>query len=554
MIVQKRAVLAMLHKGWIAFCMAGVLVGIGARTLHYAVIGPAWFDSLLSQIIHLQVLMIIVGFGLLIPTAAIAVVLLVLMVVKRNWCFDRLADQLRTRQWVYALMWGGLFFYNMTIDLDRDTIRVFAPMLLGAFPLLLYRGSSVVRQRVLHGVLAAGLLVIWALAPSVVSSIGLLFWCAWLALLRVLVMRGMARRDVLPVALASLVAFQIGMAHSVRPKDAGAVLLGDKGYPYTFCEIPALNKLYAAVPCDSGGGCDEGFIAEHDTRDLTNIVERHVLDKHLQGRLVHLVCLEDRVQVGMAKSTVEGQFHQENVLEFQATEPTMVRRSLFGGDVGPRLVWDRRHDAVYYSSEFSQRIFRADRGSGVLNRNVADAIYGVNTDSEAFGSHLVENDGLHEGRDSLFIAQWLSGSKIFEVSRSDGKLLATYDPHNGGNHGYAVDEQRGHLWAAGVWGLDVLDIPGGRRLAGTWLGPGVRLPVIDRQHDLVYVPNIVGRLWVFDRNSFALLGSVHVGGGSRNPYLSADGTKLFVGFTKGYAYWETAEIARRFRSRAGSNG
>jgi hypothetical protein len=159
----------------------------------------------------------------------------------------------------------------------------------------------------------------------------------------------------------------------------------------------------------------------------------------------------------------------------------------------------------------------------------------------------VENGSFHDGRDSLFFVQWLSGSKIFEIDRSTLELVKEYDPHHGGSHGIAVDDELNRIWVAGIWGIDVLEVGTGKLLSRARLGLGCRLPVIDRLNDIVYVPNSTGRLWALDRRNFAVLGSLLIGGGSRNPYVSSDGGTLFASALHGYLYWSTAELARRFR-------
>jgi hypothetical protein len=326
----------------------------------------------------------------------------------------------------------------------------------------------------------------------------------------------------------------------------GGIQIGTKDYSYTFCEIASAHKLFVAVPCDGHrNGCDEGYIAEHDTRDLTRQVEHHFFSPAFKGRLIHLLCLEETVQVGMSRSHIDRGGERENVLEFRAEKPAEFQRSLYEASGGSRMAYDRRHHAIFYTSEWSSRIFRLDRTTGRVTDSVSDAIYGRNR--QPFGSHIVVNGSLHEGRDSVFFIQWLSGSKIFEVDRSTLELVREYDAHHGGNHGIVVDDELDRIWITGIWGMDVLEAGTGRLLSRTRLGLGPRIPVIDRRNDIVYVPNSSGRLWALDRRTFEVLGSLLVGGGSRDPYVSLDGGRLYAGAQRGYFYWDTEKLAKRFR-------
>jgi hypothetical protein len=253
----------------------------------------------------------------------------------------------------------------------------------------------------------------------------------------------------------------------------------------------------------------------------------------------------------MVSSDIDGRRYVENILEFEVEDPARYERALFGADVGNCAVYDRKHDAIFYSSEHRQHVFRLDRASGEVDRDVAFAMYGEPEESEERpppGSHHINAEGLHEGRDSLFVAQWAWGSKIFEISRESLDLLQIYDPMNGGNHGVSVDDELDRLWATGAWGVDVLAIPSGEVLARIHLGAGTRIAAIDKVHDLVFVPStFTGRLVVIDRRSMETLGILRAGIEIRHVTVSEDGRRLYASNALGHFYWETDALARRFR-------
>ena len=116
--------------------------------------------------------------------------------------------------------------------------------------------------------------------------------------------------------------------------------------------------------------------------------------------------------------------------------------------------------------------------------------YGLTTGTEA----------VDRGRDSMFAAQWVDGSEIWELGLSDLRIRARYSTHDTGSFGVAVDEEYGRLILSGLWGVNVLDLQTGQVLARKRLGPGVRIAQIDRHHGLIYLGTTFGsHVWVLDR-------------------------------------------------------
>jgi DNA-binding beta-propeller fold protein YncE len=113
-----------------------------------------------------------------------------------------------------------------------------------------------------------------------------------------------------------------------------------------------------------------------------------------------------------------------------------------------------------------------------------------------------------------------------------------------------VDDELDRLWATSPWGADVLAIPGGEVLARVWLGAAIRIAAIDRTHDLVFVPStFTGRIWVLDRRSLELLGSVPVGVECRQVEVSADGRRLYASNALGYYAFDIDRIDRELRGK-----
>jgi hypothetical protein len=538
-------------RRWLRVCAVGIAFSVGVRILHYVPYElPPAVESVLGEILHYQIWNLILVALMLPVTLVVLAVILLLFLFRRRWCLYRQGGRWATRPWLSSVLWTLLLLYNAGLDLDpRISLMCWTslPALLPAI-WISSRDGSKWQKRIEGTVTWAAFFGFWlASYQDPLERTVTLIWAPFVILL---VAFGNPRswlRDRLWIALSFSAVLQVHLSESARRStDHGGTLIGTKGYAYTFCEIAAEHKLFAAVPCDSGGSvCGEGYVAEHDTRDLARQVEHRFFSESFRGRLVHLVCLEDSVQVGMATTVVDGGKARENVMEFSTADPRRFQKSIFPISTGSRLAYDRRHGAIFYTSEWSRRILRVERKTGEHDTRVSDEIYG--TEGSSFGSHLVENGSFHDGRDSLFFVQWLSGSKIFEIDRSTLELVKEYDPHHGGSHGIAVDDELNRIWVAGIWGIDVLEVGTGKLLSRARLGLGCRLPVIDRLNDIVYVPNSTGRLWALDRRNFAVLGSLLIGGGSRNPYVSSDGGTLFASALHGYLYWSTAELARRFR-------
>ena len=88
----------------------------------------------------------------------------------------------------------------------------------------------------------------------------------------------------------------------------------------------------------------------------------------------------------------------------------------------------------------------------------------------------------------------------------------------------------------------------GRTLHRRRTGFIARKPTIDARNGLVYVPTTgAGKILVFDRESFELLGQLPIGNGTRFVYATRNGRWLVGGNLREHFFWDAAELARSFR-------
>jgi len=335
-----------------------------------------------------------------------------------------------------------------------------------------------------------------------------------------------------------------------RPNHGG-VLLGN-GMAYSFCEDVSRGRLYAAV---SGFGSDRfrtGHIIEYDSARLRQLRDLKFFDEEFSGRFVQLLCLPDTIQVAMAQTWISGRPQDENVMEFRIDDPRDVKRSLWVEGMGQSLFWDDKRDAVFYSSEWNNAIFRLDRRTGDVNRSVSAGA--IPEQPQWLYRKVTGSFGIapmpHHGRDSMFVARWLTGSTVYEIDLETLTLRRQLEPRSGCIGALAVDEQYDRLFTASLWGVDVIDLRTGRVERRMRTGTGARTPVIDTQNGLVYVPTTAeGRLRAFDRETLRPVGILPIGGGARLAHFSTTSGRLIVGNRQAHYSWEAAALAARLRSR-----
>jgi PQQ-like domain len=238
-------------------------------------------------------------------------------------------------------------------------------------------------------------------------------------------------------------------------------------------------------------------------------------------------------------------------MEFRIDDPRDVKRSLWGEGMGQSLFWDDKRDAIFYSSEWNNEIFRLDRRTGEVNRSVSAGA--IPEQPQWLYRKVTGSFGIapmpHHGRDSMFVARWLTGSTVYEIDLERLTLRRQLEPRSGCIGALAVDEQYDRLFTASLWGVDVIDLRTGRVERRMRTGTGPRTPVIDTQNGLVYVPTTAeGRLRAFDRETLRPVGILPIGGGARLAHFSPTSGRLFAGNNHAYYSWDAAALAARLRS------
>ena len=538
-------------RWWLRLCAAGAGSLVGARALHYLDLPlPDAVDRLCDRLMQAGLHSSIMWLQLFQPNrfgqAPVLVVLLALLVRPRWFVRRQEEGRLATMPWLYALMGGALAVAHAGLDLNPWVALGCAGS--GALALARRRlGSRAVTAAVV-GVFLAG----WAaLSPTTADTVALVAWGGVLALLALLRSRWLTGRDVVWLGAVLAVVTQIGASLPLPFYRNGGVMLG-RGMAYGFCEQVDRGRLYAAVPGFPNRQFRDGHIVEYDTARLTQLRDLHLFDQSFHGRFMLLLCLPDTVQAAMALTWVSGGIQRENVMEFRVDDPREMDRSLWGPGMGQQIMWDDGRDAVFYSSEWSNRIFRLDRRTGQVNRNVnAGLIPDRPTwlfDLGTVKGSLAMAPTPHHRRDSFYVGHWLTGSTAYEIDLGQLTLRRTFEPRSGCIAELAVDEEYDRLYATSLWGLDVIDLKTGRVARRIRTGLGARTPAIDRQNGLVYVSTTIeGRLRAFDRTTLEPVGSLPIGYGIRRVLVSAATGRLFATNEVAYYWWHAGALAARLR-------
>ena len=537
-------------RWWIRLCAAGAAGLIGARTLHYLDLPlPDAVDRVIDRLMQAGLHSSILALGLSNKLGGTpALVVLLALCVRPRWFVRRREEgRLATRPWLYALMCGGLALGHVGLDLNPWVALGCA----GSATVALAR-----RRPYSRGGGAAAVAVFlagWAaLSPTSADAVGLVAWGGVLALLALLRSRWLTARDVFWLGAFLSVITQIGAsAVAIFGPRHGGSLLG-RGMAYGFCEEESRGRLYAAVPGHARNEYRDGHIVEYDLARLTTLRDLSFFDADFHGRFMLLLCLPDTIQAAMAQTWVSGGVQRENVMEFRIDDPRDVKRSLWGVGMGQQIMWDDKRDAVFYSSEWSNRIYRFDRRTGQLNRNInagfiPDRRTGLSDLGIVTGS-LAMAPTPHHGRDSFYVGHWLTGSTVYEIDLGRLALRRRFEPRHGCIAELAVDEEYDRLYATSLWGVDVIDLKTSRVVRRIRTGTGARTPAIDRQNGLVYVSTTLeGRLRAFDRASLEPVGTLPMGWGTRRPFVSAATGRLFASSELAYYWWNAAALAARLR-------
>jgi hypothetical protein len=550
-----------------AVCALVVAACVGSRALHFASAAfPPRLDDALGDLMSLHFLVALnqgATFVLLAQAAIVGVAVALLARV-----VARLRGRPRPRllplgPWLLAWLWVGLVCGNAVLDLEPGLLG----LLVATAPALAWAAVAGGRRPAVAAVALVAGFAAWLRAGTGPERFDVVYGGAWLAVcaaavaLRPWVAR---RRD---WATAVVLAFGALQASTLawdrlplfRP-DADALDVAP-GNVFHWCEIPARHLLFAThTTCDvwTLSRCRDDFIAVHDLRDPRRTTQLRFFDDRFYGRMMHLLCLPDRVQVGMAATLLDGRVRRGNVMEFAVDDPKRVVRDVLGAasddGVGAIFLHDRAHGVVFWASESESHLLRVDLATGARRRVELPSIR-TWPPPHRLGPFLLSlpgptstgPDAVYAARDTGFFVEWMRGSKVVELDLARDVEVGTYVTNNGGNQSVAVDEGRRRLLVTGVWGLEAFDLESGRRTARLRTPFGPRMPVVDAAHDLVFVPTTFGsHLLVLDRDTLAPLGRLGVGTGGGFAQLTSDGTRLFASGGGHTWAWDTERLARRF--------
>jgi PQQ-like domain len=543
---------------------------LACRALHFARPSlPGSLDDRVGQVMALGFSFALNQGASVILLAQLAAAIVALLLVGRlvAWLRRRPRPGLRLLplpRWIVALVWLGLALGNPLLD--------FQPALLGLLvctaPVLLWAGRARgAPLRILAVAALAAAFAVWLALGTAPDRFDLIYGGAWLVccLLALAVRPWFAR--VTDWATAVVVAYAVLQGSTlvydrlpVFAPDPDARIIAE-GNVFHWCENTERGLLYAThTSCAvwSMPRCRDDFIAVHDLRDPRRVQRLQFFDDTFSGRMMHLLCLPDRVQVGMGATFINGRLRAGNVMEFAVDDPTRVTRDVLGDasddGTGAIFLFDRARGAVFYVSESRNRVLRVDLATGAQRwielrsiRSWPPPHWSGRFILSLPAPTSTGPDATFAPRATGFFVEWMRGSKVVELDLARGEEVGTYATNNGGNQSVAVDEGRERLLVTGVWGLEAFDLRSGRRIARLRTPFGPRLPVIDAAHDLVFVPTTFGNhILVLDRDTLDLVGRLAVGTGGRFAHLTADGSRLFASGGRRTYMWDTATLARRF--------
>ena len=539
------------HRYWFVLALSMTLLLVAVRNVAFLL--PHDGDSYqwpLAVAVILEAVFEIFQVPVVMPVSlALGALVAVLLLFRRRWCLRRTGARWSAASWLHSLVWLVLFCNNFSLDVSPRLALIAFASLGALWPAAWSRVEALspappgpTRMALWGAALAATPF----LADDPAEAAAILVWGVVLVLLVEVGGRFLALRDRVALAFLALCAVQL-----VQPILPVFVRLHDgvkfsEGPAYTFCESPAHGKLYASIQTCTFGSkdCLDSYVAEHDIHDYLQWRPLRFFDKTFVGRLQHLVCLEDTVQIGMNETRIHGRTFHENVMEFDMADPSRFTKNVLGDGAGFRLAYDRVHQAIYYVSEWTPRVYRYDRKTGTLDKDVGTLWNG----RLHFDSYVVGNYSIDEGRDRMYVGS--KSGRIAEINLKTQEVVRGRVVVDGLFLFHAVDPELRRLWVTGTWGLTVIDLDGFTTLKRKRLGRFNRTPVIDAKHDIVYMASTYeGKLRAFDRRSLEYLGAIPLGSGVRVPFVSGVTGRVVVSSSAGCFYWDGEALARRFRSR-----
>ncbi len=588
-------------------CAAGLLAAVGVRAaFSWGPDLPEPLQQALADRLDFSTRVMMHTFGAFHWYAAPFPAFLAVLLVRPRWCLRRDGDRFAVRApWLWVL-WPALLFLHAFLDFNVAVARlVWATLPVGILltrlrlPSLPASAARAVRAALWAALVGAGATrlpaapdvlagAVWALGFFAVFELGprrlpprdlALATAAGIAAVQVLA----ASRDVVALALllltfvalggAAVAAFRALRTRTPRLRwavfapvpvvtllltplvagaadalfDTGARVLGE-GLAYSFCELPGGDRILAVVPhCQMGGPhCADGELVEYDAATLAPLGAHRPFAGDFNGRLEQAVCLADEIQVGMCCTRGKSMDNEATITivpragGWSEAVPNPHRRS------ARRLVYDEARDALFYVGNTIQRV---DRRTGAVVDNLERVFVGADA-RPGPGVYTAGYQPVHQGRRSLFVAEFLRGDRVYELDLDTLALRRAFDTHDGGVIGLTVDEPLDRLLVSGVYGIDAFDLETGQHVERRRTGTLARAPVVDRYRGLVYVPTTIeGRIEVFDRESLARLGALPVGMETRNAHLTRDGRWLLGSTAHTHVAWDAEALAARFLGR-----
>lgn len=576
----------MLHRVWWLVVVVALVVLLGARFLRYAggAASRPWLDALM--VVDGQAFLWLWAYSRLKLRMIVAVVAVVLLARHRRVLADLVAREstgLRLRPAAVSLLLGLLVWVHYLLDLNPTVAAVCGATLALAWvaeaasgglrattrvPTDDWRGvpsrgdadrdhagssagrraSATLRVGAAMVVAAACL----AVAGDVMDRAAIAVWLGVLWASHRLLAPRFPARDV--ALLRAAVVPAMNLLPALLPLVLGvpgATRVGD-GLAYSFCELPGRRALYAAVPaCDSVrrdyADCRGSRVVEYDAETLAPRAAHDFFSPDFYGRLELLLCLDDEVQVAVQGSVRHGRSLGMSVLRFPADAPERVTPVFLADGYGATMAWDRAHDAVFYSTEFTNRVLRWDRARGTFDDTASRDLVQIGhepiTLDEYTGSYALHTNSVDPTRNRIYLADWMQGRHAYAIDLDTRRLVARYAVGGGGSLGLTVDPERGRLYVSSLWGLDVVDLASGDVVARKRSGLGNRPVLLDAARNRLYLGSTVeGKIRVLDRDTLATLGQIPIGVGSRYPYLADDGRRLFASSVAAHWAVETTTL------------
>ena len=553
---MRRTAARALHA-WAALCAAGLLLMIGARWLRYT----SWsslpaIDHPLAQLMVIDAqsfLWLWVYLQLKLRIVLLAVALLVVGLHRRlpAHVLTRGDGVLRLRPLALALVLSAMLAVHYAFDVNPTVAGCCAT----SFVLLwLLAGRHALRVPVALAALVWGaFFVAWlAVAGDPFDRAAIATWAAVLLVTGRWVAPQVGRRELALLRVLAVVPMNLMPALlPVWIPPPGGIHLG-AGLAYSFCEVPGRDTVWATVPvCDSVDTawekCRDGRIVEYDLRTRRAVAEHRFFSPTFYGRLELLVCLADEVMVGVQGSVYRGEPMVQSAMSFAPSDPTSVTPVVAGRALGNTFAYDAAHDAFFFAGEFTNLLVRYDRRTHAFDDTASQDLvrpWHHPVLLEAYGNSIMAAPhAVHLGRNRLYVEDWMGGNVAHAIDLTTLRAVARYEFGSGAGLGISVDAERDRLFVSSLWGLEIFDLKTDRLVARKRIGLGNRPVVVDAPRNRLYVSSMVeGKVRILDRDTFATIGQIPIGQGSRYPLLTRDGKYLLASSVGAHYVWDADRL------------